>query len=216
MLPEAQGGETGRRREKRVGGSACRRVGEGEKRSAKRRVGGSASGRNGSADRRVGGSASGRNGSACRRVGEREKRVGGSACGVSAGRRAGKQIGETVYGGPSGGKGWRMDRRIGEREKTSRRIKLCLFDRSSFLALRSPIVIVLELPVVDGLWTCTRIARISSRHCQCRVRRTRVPLSQSSGREQCDGIGQRPAHTSPLICEICGICGLPLIFGFQA
>jgi len=21
---------------------------------------------------------------------------------------------------------------------------------------------------------------------------------------------------SPLICEICGICGLPLIFGFQA
>jgi hypothetical protein len=32
--------------------------------------------------------------------------------------------------------------------ETGRRIKLCLFDRSSFLALRSPIVIVLEL-VVD-------------------------------------------------------------------
>jgi hypothetical protein len=55
---------------------------------------------------------------------------------VSAGRRAG-ETGRRI-GGSAG-------RRAGE---TCRRIKLCLFDRSSFLALRSPIVIVLEL-VVD-------------------------------------------------------------------
>jgi len=109
-------------------------------------------GRNGSADRRVGGSATARNGPAKRRVGDQRRRAlsgQGKRIGVSAGRRFALRSEIVIVPGRDVSAKRRVgvlateERRIGE--TACRRIKLCLFDRSSFLALRSQIVIVLVL-----------------------------------------------------------------------
>ena len=153
--------------ERRIGETACRRVGErGETRRRNGEIGGSATGRDVSAKRRVGGSATGRDESAKRRVGgsvtgETGRRNGVSACrrpgetnrrnGVSAGRRrgetsrrngvsAGRRRGET-----SRRNGVSAGRRPGETNRRNGVLanKALSVDRYFFLALRCQIVIVL-------------------------------------------------------------------------